>query len=520
MSKRKLLLADDSPTIQKVVNLTFGDEGIEVIAFGDGDSALAAVESERPDIILADVNMPGANGYQLCAAVKQKAETAHIPVILLVGSFEPFDEEKALSVGANAYLTKPFQSIRQLVARVRELISRTADEVIKQHLPEHHQVETNSGSIETETPSSLEAYDNTRESVSHESTIEPENIESETSALDKSSSPGTEADDIERLYLQSLASGEKETLGEIGIDDEIIEESYSAPETAPVDFELPVIEDDDEKVLDGPYRFGESDYKDQEVSTEHTFEDRQSPNESLNHEKTRLSEPNLDLAEYEASLAENTTLNQDVSDLGKGYSENLVSYSESISEAETEPLDQNLITEAGKNTLAQTDTKEYFIESQKDTAELGASFDKGGALSEGLHTSPEILFRQEKSASDIESETAAGFSRNNFEAQDNALGQASSDTDNPVSQEVSTSKNEISAGDASHATGQAATGTDFYQTNPALDDPLGILTPVATRLRLVAEKEAKAEAQKVISISDELIELIADRVAEKLRGKI
>jgi CheY-like chemotaxis protein len=71
VSKRKLLLADDSITIQKVVNLTFADEGIEVISVGDGDSAMIKIGENAPDLILADVNMPGLNGYQICERIKQ-----------------------------------------------------------------------------------------------------------------------------------------------------------------------------------------------------------------------------------------------------------------------------------------------------------------------------------------------------------------------------------------------------------------------------------------------------------------
>ncbi|MCW5959366.1 MAG: response regulator [Pyrinomonadaceae bacterium] len=125
MSKRKLLLADDSVTIQKVVNLTFADEGIDVISVGDGNSAMEKFVESTPDLVMVDVNMPGLDGYRICEMIKQDEETKHVPVILLVGSFEPFDENEARRVGANDYLTKPFQSIRQLVNKVTVLLNRT-----------------------------------------------------------------------------------------------------------------------------------------------------------------------------------------------------------------------------------------------------------------------------------------------------------------------------------------------------------------------------------------------------------
>jgi len=122
VSKRKLLLADDSVTIQKVVNLTFADEGIEVISVGDGDAAMKKFVEDTPDLVMVDVNMPGPNGYQICEMIKQDNKTKQIPVILLVGSFEPFDEDEARRVGADDYLTKPFQSIRQLINKVSDLL--------------------------------------------------------------------------------------------------------------------------------------------------------------------------------------------------------------------------------------------------------------------------------------------------------------------------------------------------------------------------------------------------------------
>jgi len=73
VSKRKLLLADDSVTIQKVVNLTFADEGIEVITVGDGDSAMQKFVEDKPDLVMADVNMPGLDGYRIVQCIWRKA---------------------------------------------------------------------------------------------------------------------------------------------------------------------------------------------------------------------------------------------------------------------------------------------------------------------------------------------------------------------------------------------------------------------------------------------------------------
>ena len=118
---KRLLLADDSVTIHKVVNLTFASEDIEVEAVPDGSQALERAKASRPDILLADVSMPGLNGYELCDSVKRDADIGDTPVILLVGTFEDFDDDQAARVRCDAHLTKPLETA-ELVDTVRRLI--------------------------------------------------------------------------------------------------------------------------------------------------------------------------------------------------------------------------------------------------------------------------------------------------------------------------------------------------------------------------------------------------------------
>lgn len=115
---RTILLADDSVTIQKVIELTFMDEDYEVVAVGNGDDALEKLEEITPDFVIADVHMPGANGYDV--AKHSKNLRPDVPVLLLVGTFEPFDEEQAQKSGCDAYLKKPFDS-QELQRLVEEL---------------------------------------------------------------------------------------------------------------------------------------------------------------------------------------------------------------------------------------------------------------------------------------------------------------------------------------------------------------------------------------------------------------
>ena len=117
----KLLLADDSVTIQRVVELTFSGEDVQVITVGDGEQAIARIPIERPDIVLADIGMPKRSGYDVAAFVKGRPDLAHIPVLLLAGAFEPVDDARAQQVKCDGVLVKPFEP-QQVVSRVRELV--------------------------------------------------------------------------------------------------------------------------------------------------------------------------------------------------------------------------------------------------------------------------------------------------------------------------------------------------------------------------------------------------------------
>jgi CheY-like chemotaxis protein len=120
-----LLLADDSVTIQRVIELTFADEDITVVAVGDGDAAIARLNSAPPDIVLADVDMPGRDGYAVAAHVHQTPALSHIPVLLLTGAFDPVDEARARESACAGVLVKPFEP-QMVISRVRELLEHRA----------------------------------------------------------------------------------------------------------------------------------------------------------------------------------------------------------------------------------------------------------------------------------------------------------------------------------------------------------------------------------------------------------
>ena len=120
----KILLADDSITIQKVIELTFSDEDFELHTVGNGQKAIDEIRSIMPHIVLCDIIMPEKNGYEVCEFIKSSSDLKHVPVLLLTGAFEPFDQERARAAGCDGFLAKPFEP-QTLISKVKELLART-----------------------------------------------------------------------------------------------------------------------------------------------------------------------------------------------------------------------------------------------------------------------------------------------------------------------------------------------------------------------------------------------------------
>ena len=120
----KILVADDNSNIQKMVVLALKDQGIDVVAVGNGEAAVRKISDIKPDLVLADVFMPVRNGYEVCKYVKDDRALCHIPVILLVGAFDPLDEQEAQRVGADGVLKKPFVPPDPLISMVKSALAR------------------------------------------------------------------------------------------------------------------------------------------------------------------------------------------------------------------------------------------------------------------------------------------------------------------------------------------------------------------------------------------------------------
>ena len=121
-----ILVADDNSNIQKMVGIALKDQGIDVVAVGNGEAAVRKLSEHIPDLILADIFMPVRNGYEVCEYVKKDDRFAHIPVVLLVGAFDPLDENEVERVRANGVLKKPFVPPDPLIELVKSLLKPAA----------------------------------------------------------------------------------------------------------------------------------------------------------------------------------------------------------------------------------------------------------------------------------------------------------------------------------------------------------------------------------------------------------
>lgn len=124
----RILVADDNSNIQRMVALALKEHGIEVVAVGNGEAAVRSMAQVKPDLILADVFMPVRSGYEVCEYVKNDTRYSHIPVVLLLGAFDPLDEHEAKRVGADGVLKKPFVPPDPMIALVKALLEKSAPE--------------------------------------------------------------------------------------------------------------------------------------------------------------------------------------------------------------------------------------------------------------------------------------------------------------------------------------------------------------------------------------------------------
>jgi two-component system alkaline phosphatase synthesis response regulator PhoP len=129
MAKANILVVEDEEDIQELLVYTLGREGFRVTAADSGEELARLVRSTPPDLVVLDLMLPGMNGLEACAMLKQDSNTRHIPVIMLTAKGEESDVVIGLELGADDYIPKPF-SPKVLVARVRAVLRRAGRQTV------------------------------------------------------------------------------------------------------------------------------------------------------------------------------------------------------------------------------------------------------------------------------------------------------------------------------------------------------------------------------------------------------
>jgi DNA-binding response OmpR family regulator len=120
---KKILIADDEPSIVAAVEFLLQRDGYEVHVARNGEEALKQVEAQNPDLVLLDVMMPVKSGYEVCMRMRERADWRHIKIIMLSAKGRDAEVTKGLTMGADVYVTKPF-STRELMAKIKTLLGQ------------------------------------------------------------------------------------------------------------------------------------------------------------------------------------------------------------------------------------------------------------------------------------------------------------------------------------------------------------------------------------------------------------
>jgi len=122
---KKILIIEDDPSALRLIGYTLEKKGYQIITASDGLEGLRKAREEHPDLIILDVMLPGLDGYEVCHQLRQKPETATLPILMISAKAHQDDKDIALRVGADDYLTKPVEP-STIVARVESLLTSTS----------------------------------------------------------------------------------------------------------------------------------------------------------------------------------------------------------------------------------------------------------------------------------------------------------------------------------------------------------------------------------------------------------
>ena len=126
LPKKRILVAEDDPSIRKVVKLRLEHEGFSISLFGDGEGVLREAEKDqRIDLVLLDIKMPGMDGYEICRKLRTISALAKVPILIMTGTERELAHlaDRCVEAGANDWIQKPFQS-RDLMNKIHRLLNK------------------------------------------------------------------------------------------------------------------------------------------------------------------------------------------------------------------------------------------------------------------------------------------------------------------------------------------------------------------------------------------------------------
>jgi DNA-binding response OmpR family regulator len=126
MQKKKILVVDDEPDIQKILKFRLEENHYEVITAPDGKSCLKKAVEEKPDLIILDILMPRLNGFEVSQRLKKDSKTKDIPIVMLTALAQEKDLSRGLEAGASCFITKPFNPV-DLISEIEQAIGNKND---------------------------------------------------------------------------------------------------------------------------------------------------------------------------------------------------------------------------------------------------------------------------------------------------------------------------------------------------------------------------------------------------------
>ncbi len=498
---KKLLLADDSITIQKVIGIIFATEDYQLLVTDNGDDAFEQALQEVPDLIIADVAMPGKDGFELCQAIKSEPRFGNTSVLLLPGTFEHFDEEKAQSVGADGWITKPFES-QALLDKVAQLL--LAD-------PAHLMTSAESVDLVEESVDLVEeSVDLVEESVDlvEEPVEEPTQdlVEDEKDAvldeaslgLDQVDSPAPEMEAAEESTedIWDAVSFEDDELRDQAADDieliESVEEESSADvamefaQDAPAEIEN---ESDDSDSIDFSIDDGSAGVTETRVEETPEFATADvSTDEEESAEIVELTEEATDEATPELAVEESFEVD-----------EGAEPFSSEEDHAETASLVEESV-DLSETDIESVDTSLEFVESTESDVEVVADVPLVEPLDEGtLADDDEILDLSEE---DVLEEEPLPETEDVFAVEENA-GLAGGLTDEPQLEEDEAFTFDESAG-LSEEIDEEADDSQFDPDEIAIDENAGLTDDeVEEDSFVLADSE---DSDEMLSSVDEMVD--------------